>query len=44
MTLATYTITVYLPHSVILLFLLGFIGTYIVWRVVTYIIKLLPFV
>lgn len=42
--LATYTITLYLPHSVILLFLLGFIGAYIVWRVVTYVIKLLPFV
>lgn len=42
--LATYTITVYLPHSVILLFLLAFIGAYIMWRVVTYIIKLLPFV
>lgn len=42
--LATYTITIYLPHSVILIFLLGFIGVYIVWRVVTYVIKLLPFV
>lgn len=42
--LAVYTLTVYLPHSAILLFLLAFIGTYILWRVVTYIIRLLPFV
>ena len=44
MTLADlHTITVYLPNSILLLFLLGFVGALVIFKVVTYLISLLPF-
>ncbi len=42
--LAEHSISIYLPNSPVLLFLMAFIGVYVVFRVVTYLIKLLPFV
>ena len=43
MFLAEHTISIYLPNSPVLLFMMAFIGAYLVFRVVTYLIKLLPF-
>ncbi len=42
--LAEHSISIYLPNSPVLLFLMAFIGVYLVFRVVTYLVKLLPFV
>ena len=42
--LAEHSISIYLPNSPVLLFLMAFIGAYLVFRVVTYLVKLLPFV
>ena len=38
-----HTITLYLPNSVLLLFLMGFVGLLVIFKVVTYLISLLPF-
>lgn len=43
LVLADHTISIYLPNSPVLLFMMAFIGAYLVFRVVTYLIKLLPF-
>ncbi len=42
--LAEHSISIYLPNSPVLLFMMAFIGAYLVFRVVTYLVKLLPFV
>ena len=38
-----HTITLYLPSNVLLLFLLGFVGALVIFKIVTYLISLLPF-
>lgn len=40
---AEHNITIYLPHSPITLFAMTFIGLYVVFKVVTGLIKLIPF-
>ncbi len=39
----TYEIPVYLPDSLIVLGLLIFMGAFVIWKVITYLIGLLPF-
>ena len=39
----TYEIPIYLPDSLIILGVLVFMGAYVIWKVITYLIGLLPF-